>query len=103
VNLQALDPVEGHASAQRTVHRLTDLGITRVWVPVEQRLRRHDLTILAIATLRGLLLDPRPLQGKQFPVFREPLERRHLARTAETGVMQERMAAPPMITVHTLH
>src|SRR5258708_29851074 len=32
------------SSAQRTVHGLADLGITRVWVPVKQRLSRHDLT-----------------------------------------------------------
>jgi hypothetical protein len=46
-------------------------------VPIEQRLGRHDLTILTIATLRGLLLDPRLLQRMQFPVFRQTLERRH--------------------------
>src|ERR1700677_1901584 len=76
---RCLDSIKGHASAQRTIHGLADLGIRRVWVPVEQRLRRHDLTILTIATLRGLLLDPRLLQRMQFPVFREALERRHLA------------------------
>src|SRR5580658_2176147 len=50
-----LDSVKGHASAQCTLHGLADLGITRMWVPVEQRLSRHDLTILTRATLRGLL------------------------------------------------
>src|SRR5579872_4168713 len=54
-----LDSIEGHASAQCTVHRLSYLGVTRVRVPVEQRLCRHDLAVLAISALRGLLLDPR--------------------------------------------
>src|SRR5580704_11761151 len=53
-----LDSVKSHASAQRTIHGLADFGIRRVWVAVEQCLGRHDLAILTIATLRGLLLDP---------------------------------------------
>src|SRR6185437_13679121 len=74
-----LDSIEGHASAQGTLHRLADLGVTRVRVPVEQCLCRHDLAVLAISTLRGLLLDPGLLQRMQPAVFRETLECRHLA------------------------
>src|SRR6185312_3666827 len=74
-----LHSIEGHASAQCTVHRLADLGVTWVRVPVEQCLCRHDLAVLAISALRGLLLDPRLLERMQPPILRETLECRHLA------------------------
>src|SRR5690606_17315300 len=76
--------VVGHAPAQHAFHSLADFGIGRVRIPVEQRLRGHDLAVLAVAALRHLLVDPRLLQGMQRAVLRQPFERRdltaHLAR-----------------------
>ena len=64
-----LDAVVGHAAAQRARHALADLRVGRASGSVEQRLRGHDLAVLAEAALRHLLVDPRLLQRVQLAVL----------------------------------
>src|SRR5712671_7538489 len=74
-----LDTIVSHASTQRAVHRRADLGIAWIGIAIEQRFCRHDLTVLAIAALRGLLVDPRLLQRMQFAILGKTFERRDVA------------------------
>src|SRR6266851_2581557 len=82
-----LDPHISHAAAEIAVHRLDDLRIARVGVPLQQRRRLHDLPRLAPAALRHLLGDPGPLQ-RMLAARVEPFDRRHLAlgRIGQTGL-----------------
>src|SRR5882757_9973794 len=52
------------------LQRLLYLGLARLRVVREQRLRRHDHSVAAIAALAGLFIDERPLQGTR--VLRRP-------------------------------
>src|SRR5436309_1235733 len=66
-----LDAVVRHAAAQVAIHLLADLCVGRIRVPVEQRLRRHDLPVLTEAARGHLLVDPRLLNGMERTVRRE--------------------------------
>ena len=74
-----LNPVIRHAAAQRARHTFPDLRIRRIRSPVEQRLGRHDLPVLAEAALGNLLLDPGLLYRMKLAVLRESFKRRDLA------------------------
>jgi hypothetical protein len=52
----------GATTADIAVHVLDDLLASRVWIRFEKRCCLHDLSRLAIATLRHLLRNPRSLQ-----------------------------------------
>src|SRR4249920_610725 len=52
------DPGVGGAAAQVAVHAVDDLLVGRVGISGEQRGGLHDLSRLAVAALRHLLLDP---------------------------------------------
>src|SRR6266545_1885625 len=58
----ATDALIGAAAAEIARHGLIDLVVCRIRMPGEQGGRRHELPALAVAALRDLLRDPRPLQ-----------------------------------------
>jgi hypothetical protein len=62
-----------------SARRLVDVGVRRIWLLLEQRRRGHQLTGLAVAALRDVVLDPSRLQRMQSSVFaRESFDRRDL-------------------------
>jgi hypothetical protein len=65
-----LDAVVCHAATEHPVHALPDFLIRRVRIPIQQRLGGQDLTVLAIAALRYLVVDPSLLNGVEFTVAR---------------------------------
>src|SRR5438552_967367 len=46
-----------------------------MWIFVQQRFRRHDLTVLAESALRDLLIDPGLLNGMELAVFGNSFKR----------------------------
>jgi hypothetical protein len=70
---------------------------------IEQGLRGHDLAVLAEAALWYLLIDLGLLHGMQFAAWLEALRVMISVLTEETGVMQEKTAAPLMTTLHAPH
>src|SRR6185295_12309292 len=67
------------AAAFEAGERVLDLGIVRLLVLVEQRRRRHDPAIDAVAALRHLLLDIGLLDRMRLLRRAEPGQRHHLA------------------------
>src|SRR5262245_11171428 len=76
---RGLNAVVGHAAAEDPRHPFSNLLIGRMGRAIEERLRRHDLPVLAEAALRHLLFDPGLLNGMELPADRQSLQRRHLA------------------------
>src|SRR5262249_10950158 len=74
-----LNAVVRHAPAERAGHAFADLGVARMRVAIEQRLRGHDLAVLTEAALRDLFVDPRLLERVQHTVSGQPFERRDFA------------------------
>src|SRR5678815_451223 len=74
-----LNAVIRHAAAQCPRHCFADLLIGGIRIPVEQRLRRHDLPVLAEAALWNLLFDPGLLYRMELAVLCEPFQRRDLS------------------------
>src|SRR5881296_275784 len=69
------NPLIGAAAAD-VGHRGVDIRVARVRILRQQRGRGHDLSRLAIAALRHVFLDPRPLHGV-CAVLRETLDGGH--------------------------
>src|SRR6185437_2120794 len=69
----AADPLVGATAANVAVHRRVDLLASGPWVRREQGRRLHDLSRLAVSTLRHLLRYPRPLH-RVAAVDRESLD-----------------------------
>src|SRR4029077_11183281 len=67
------------AAAEIISQRLCDLRLRRMWVDVEQRSRRHDHAVEAIAALSGLLDDESRLHWIGMLARAEPFQRRDLA------------------------
>jgi hypothetical protein len=67
----------GAASAKITRHGLVDIGVTWLGVLLQQRLSRHQLPGLAIATLGDILLYPNLLQSAQGAGFSEAFDCRN--------------------------
>ena len=100
-----LHAVVRHAPAQHAGHARADLGVGRRRIAREQRLRGHDLTVLAEPALRHLLVDPGLLNGIE-PAVRSTALRassRRRPSALETGITHDRTAAPLMITVQAPH
>src|SRR5437588_10522061 len=72
----ALHPEVGHTPAQRAVHRFADLGISWMWILVQQGLRSDDLSVLTEAALWRLFINPGLLHGMQPAALRKSCERR---------------------------
>ena len=66
------------AAAEHAGHRLLDLGVARLRVLIEERLRREDDAVQAEAALRRLLVDERLLNRMRLLDGAEPFERRDL-------------------------
>jgi hypothetical protein len=60
--------VVGSAPAQ-SCHGCIDLGVAGFWIAFQQGGCRHNLTGLAVATLRNIVLDPCLLKRVQGPVI----------------------------------
>ena len=83
---------------------VSDLGVGRRRIAREQRLRGHDLTVLAEPALRHLLVDPRLLHGIEPAVVDSPSSVVTAAPSAlETGMTHDRTAAPLINTVQAPH
>src|SRR5579872_1831202 len=76
---RAPNPLIHAATAKIPTHRGIDLLIARLRRFRQQRRRGHNLSRLAISTLRNLLCDPRPLYRMR-AVRRQALDRRNLFR-----------------------
>src|SRR5262245_61169877 len=74
-----LHAVIRHATAQDARHTLANLRVIRSRITIQQRLRGHDLTVLAEAALRNLFVDPGLLHGMKPSIFGKPFERCDLA------------------------
>src|SRR5271165_7222934 len=72
----------GAAAAQIILQRLRDLRFAWSWIDVEQRFRRHDHAIEAVAALRGLLGDEGLLHGIRMLARAKPFERHDVASHA---------------------
>jgi hypothetical protein len=66
-----LDPVIGHATAQRALHAVANLRVGGIRRLVEECLGGEHLPVLAEPTCGHLLVDPRLLNRMQLSVFRE--------------------------------
>src|SRR5262249_49524888 len=62
------------APADVARHGSGDIGVGRAWILREERRRGHDLSRLAVATLRHVELDPGALE-RMAAIAREPFDR----------------------------
>jgi len=68
----ANDSIVRSAATKVAVECRTNVGISRFWIAVKQRLRDHDHAGDAIAALSGLFIDESLLESVRLAVFHQP-------------------------------
>jgi len=87
-------------TAQHAFHSRRISGVGGVRIPIEQRLRGHDLTVLANSRTAATCSSiHRLLDGSSLPFFARPSSVVTSPLTCPAGVMHERIRHPSMITV----